>query len=63
MAPKAKKSTFKEMIDKGSLKLRVMSQLTEKGNNKTASAEWKDEACHKHEEEMIALLKGACYGK
>ena len=63
MSPEAKKSTFEEMISKGSLKLRIMSDLTEKRDNKTASACWKDEACWQHEEEMIDMLKKACYGE
>ncbi len=53
MSPEAKKSTFKDMIAKGSLKLRIMSDLTQ-GNN--ASQQWKDNICAKHEEEMLALL-------
>ncbi len=51
MAPEAKKSTFKEMINKGSLKLRVMSENTE--SNET----WSKSACIKHEEKMMDLLK------
>ena len=37
MSPEAKKSTFKGMIAKGSIKLRVMSELTEKHGDKVAS--------------------------
>lgn len=51
MAPEAKKSTFKEMISKGSLKLRAMASAT------NSSIEWKNERCKIHEEEMIRLLK------
>ena len=60
MSPEAKKSTFREMIGKGSLKLRIMSELTEKKGNKTASACWKDEECKSHEAKMIDILKNAC---
>ena len=63
MSPEAKKSTFKEMISKGSIKLRIMSELTEKQGNKTASLYWKDDACQSHEEEMINKLLSACYGE
>ena len=63
MSPEAKKSTFREMIGKGSLKLRIMSELTEEKGNKTASACWKDEVCQSHEEEMIDILWNACYGE
>lgn len=53
--PSAKKSTFQEMISKGSLKLRRMSQLTTDN-----SLQWREETCMKHEEEMIKLLRDAC---
>ena len=54
MSPEAKKSTFKEMIAKGSLKLRIMSVMT-KGTN--ASRDWKESTYKEHEEEMIEILK------
>lgn len=61
MSPEAKKSTFDEMIAKGSIKLRIMSELTKKNGNQTASAYWKNEMCKKHEEEMVKILIDACY--
>lgn len=57
MSPEAKKSTFKEMIAKGSLKLRIMSELT-KGNN--ASQEWKDTIVAEHEKDMLDMLVKEC---
>lgn len=60
MSPEAKKSTFKDMISKGSLKLRIMSELTEKNGDKVASLYWKEIAYKSHEEEMIGYLKDAC---
>lgn len=51
--PCAKKSTFQEMINKGSLKLREMSRMTDD------NLLWKEETCAKHEEEMLNLLKQA----
>ena len=62
MSPEAKKSTFEKMIQKGSIKLRIMSELTKKISNKdkTASACWKDEVCKQHENEMIDILRNAC---
>ena len=53
--PSAKKSTFQEMIDKGSLKLRIMSEMTTDN-----SQLWREDTCSKHEEEMLNLLKDAC---
>lgn len=60
MSPEAKKSTFKDMISKGSLKLRIMSELTEKNGDKAASLYWKEITYKSHEEEMIGYLKDAC---
>lgn len=60
MSPEAKKSTFKDMIAKGSIKLRIMSELTEKNGDKVASLYWKKTAFKAHEEEMIGHLKSAC---
>ena len=53
MSPEAKKSTFKDMIKKGSLKLRKMSDLTD-GTN--ASQQWKETICAEDEKEMLDLL-------
>jgi len=55
MSPEAKKTTFIEMIKKGSLKLRRMSEAT------NGDANWIEVACVKHEEEMLSLLREACY--
>ena len=60
MSPEAKKSTFREMIAKGSIKLRIMSDLTEKNGDKPASLYWKETMYKTHEDEMIAVLKAAC---
>ena len=57
LSPEAKKSTYEEMINKGSLKLRIMSKLTEHIN---ASINWRESICDKHHKEMIGLLKKAC---
>ena len=53
--PSAKKSTFQEMISKGSLKLRKMSEITTDN-----SALWREDTCARHEDDMITLLKQAC---
>ncbi len=55
MDPVSKKNTYKEMIQKGSLKLRLMSSLT------TDSKEWKDTRCREHENAMIDdILRRNC---
>lgn len=53
MSPEAKKSTFKDMIKKGSLKLRIMSEMTQGIN---ASQQWKESIFAQHEQEMLDLL-------
>ena len=60
MSPEAKKSTFKDMISKGSIKLRIMSELTEKNGDKSASLYWKETMYKQHEEEMLDMLKQSC---
>lgn len=60
MSPEAKKSTFKNMIAKGSIKLRIMSELTEASGENPASLYWKESAYKTHEEEMLGILKAAC---
>lgn len=60
MAPEAKKSTFRSMIDKGSIKLRIMRDRTEKTGDTAASIYWKETACTEHEREMLSILKMAC---
>lgn len=57
MAPAAKKSTFGQMIRKGSLKLRLMAEMTSSGTD--ANIKWK-QAYDRHGQEMIDILKNAC---
>lgn len=52
----AKASTFKDMIDKGSPKLRLMR------DNTHSEEDWRNKECEKHGEEMLKLLKEACFG-
>ncbi len=54
LSPTSKKGTYHQMIEKGSLKLRVMSALTK---DDTA---WKETICDDHEGKMLKLLKVAC---
>lgn len=49
--PMSKKNSYTSLIDKGSIKLRKMSDET--NNNK----EWRESKCYKLEEEMVELLK------
>ncbi len=54
LSPLSKKETYKKLIEKGSLKLRIMSDLT------TSNTDWKGIVCDNHENAMIELLKDAC---
>lgn len=54
LSPASKKNTYGKMIEKGSLKLRVMSDLTKD------DAKWKDVVCDEHEKEMLNLMRNAC---
>ena len=60
MCPVAKKSTFEEMIKKGSLKLKIMADLTVASNANNANKNWKNYVYKKHEEEMLEKLLDAC---
>lgn len=60
MAPSAKKDSYKDMICKGSLKLRKMAECTITKNNVDANTYWKNEEYKKHGNEMIKILKEAC---
>lgn len=51
MSPEAKESTYKEMIAKGSLKLRLMAKETRNNDG------WTKDICTKHETAMIDMLK------
>ncbi len=57
MAPAAKKSTFGQMIRKGSLKLRLMAEVTSSGTD--VNIKWKQDY-DRHGQEMIGILKNAC---
>ena len=59
LSPDSKKNTYKEMIEKGSLKLRLMAKLTEAQDGRSATEQWRDLNCEKHEEEMLNILKEA----
>lgn len=49
-SPVSKLNSFKGIVEKGSLKLRLMSEKT------TGDKEWRTTACAKHEEAMIKIL-------
>ena len=52
--PYSKKTTYKELVAKGSMKLRLMANVT------TDSAIWRNSDCAKHGSEMIKRLEDAC---
>lgn len=52
LSPESKMKSYKKMVQKGSLKLRIMGDIIERGTSET----WRLSECAKHEEEMISLL-------
>ncbi|MBR6863880.1 MAG: DUF262 domain-containing protein [Bacteroidales bacterium] len=60
LPPEGKKTSFKSMIEKGSLKLRLMSEMTTPSGDLSASQNWKNKVCEEHEKKMIQILSEAC---
>ena len=60
LSPGSKKETYINRINKGSIKLRIMSEMTVPGNNKVSSYYWREDACKIHEKKMIEILKDNC---
>lgn len=58
MSPTAKKTTFEEMIAKGSLKLRIMATTT--GSDAAACKNWRERDYKEHEKQMIEKLNSTC---
>ena len=52
LSPESKMKSYKKMVQKGSLKLRIMGDIIERGTSET----WRLSECAKHEEKMISLL-------
>ena len=52
LSPESKMKSYKKMVQKGSLKLRIMGDIIEG----SSSEKWRQSACVKHEKEMIRLL-------
>ena len=52
LSPESKMKSYKKMVQKGSLKLRIMGDIIEGGS----SEKWRQSACAKHEKKMIRLL-------
>ena len=52
LSPESKMKSYKKMVQKGSLKLRIMGDIIEG----SSSEKWRQSACAKHKEEMISLL-------
>ncbi len=60
LSPESKRSTYKDLISKGSLKLRLMSERMEMCKSKEPGKVWRETLCSEHEEAMLDLLKKAC---
>ena len=60
LPPEGKKISFDHLVTSGSLKLRIMSEATVKQGDVSGSQHWREDACAKHEAQMIEILKNAC---
>ena len=58
LSPESKMKSYKKMVQKGSLKLRIMGDIIEGSSSET----WRLSECAKHEEKMISLLCEAVQG-
>ena len=52
LSPESKMKSYKKMVQKGSLKLRIMGDIIDGGS----SEKWRQSECAKHEKEVIRLL-------
>lgn len=53
LSPESKMKSYERIVNRGSLKLRIMGEVIKKGSN----AEWIKSECTNHENEMIRILK------
>lgn len=56
LSPESKMKSYGKMVEKGSLKLRLMGEIIQQNSND----DWIENYCKKHEEEMISILGNAC---
>lgn len=56
LSPESKMKSYGKMVQKGSLKLRIMGDIIEKSSND----KWIKVQCHEHGAEMIDILETAC---
>lgn len=54
LSPESKMQTFERMVQRGSLKLRIMGNIIKE---RRSDQDWVKHACREHEEEMLELLK------
>ena len=59
LSPDSKKASYEDMVNKGSLKLRLMAKLTVSMGDKKPPVVWRDENCKIHEDEMLDILREA----
>ena len=56
LSPESKMKSYGKMVEKGSLKLRLMGEIIQQKSND----DWIENYCKKHEEKMISILENAC---
>jgi hypothetical protein len=55
LSPVSKMTTYKDMIARGSIKLRLMAKMTAGSNDK----QWREKKCEEHENKMLNILRKA----
>ncbi len=56
LSPESKMKSYRKIVEKGSLKLRIMGEIIQSSSNDS----WIKTQCQEHENEMIGILKEVC---
>ena len=57
LSPASKMKTYENLVNKGSIKLRIMGEIISRSNNSNSNENWRNEDCEQHENEMIKKLE------
>lgn len=57
LSPASKMKTYENLVNKGSIKLRIMGEIISRSNNSNSNENWRNEDCKQHENEMIEKLE------
>ena len=57
LSPASKMKTYENLVNKGSIKLRIMGEIISRSNNSNSNENWRNNDCEEHENEMINTLE------